>query len=110
MKWRCWICEKDVESTREERPRCCNGATFTPMLDTREPSERAPRPGYRGDHEDVVLFMILHHGGQFGARASRPGGPLSIAVWIPPESPEISPSSAHLDMLNTYALALKERS
>ena len=68
------------------RPTHCPGASFTPYVNIQELNERQPRPNIQGDEEDVVLFMTVLYGGELGLRAHRPGGPLSIAVWVPPDA------------------------
>lgn len=70
-----------------DRPYCCLRASYTPALAPRKPSETDPCPDVHGDAEDVVMFMLVHHGGRVGLRFDRRGHPEGPAIiaWIPPE-------------------------
>lgn len=81
VRWHCWTCSVDIETLAEDRPTCCEGAMFSPYDGTTLPREGIT-PDPRGDGEDRVLYMMVHHGGSVALRLH--GKHLCI-VWIPPD-------------------------
>lgn len=110
MKWHCWSCEKDFTTFNpEDAPSHCPYGAYTPYVDVGEPNDRQPAPNLNGDHEDVVLYMLIHHGG-YACGRTNPNGSLTSIVWYPagvlPPPPH---ADARLDALNKLGVALRER-
>lgn len=88
MTWFCWSCGKTVEAPLGEVPSCCATATYTPRVTGPLSEHFPPRPDVYGDEEDVVLYMLVHHGGNVTAHAARDGlvAPPTCIAWVPPSS------------------------
>ena len=108
MDWHCWTCGEITKTAVDtDRPRCCRGASFTPSLPVQEPSTRQPRPDVTGDHEDVVLYMLVHHGGRIGLRTGNHPEIPTIITWIPSDGLAF-PAYGRANQLEARAAQLRQ--